>query len=125
MAAPKQEERKLTPHFKWCQDMDRLLIKLEVSNAKIDETKLDITRDAFSFEYKNYSLKFSFRFPVNPKTIKYRATRILELIIEKETSNAYWPHLLPKPEKKKFKVSCIYIMFILALNMYCTYLLII
>merc|ERR1712154_565918 len=83
-----------------CQDMDRLLMKIQINGVKVEETKLDITWDSFSFSYKNYELKFNFRFPVNPKTIKYRSSRILELIIEKETSNAYWPHLLPKAEKK-------------------------
>ena len=103
MAAP---AAKKTPHFLWCQDMDRILIRFDtLSDVKIEDTKLDITKDTFSFQYKDYALKFSFRFPVNPSTVKYRATRILELVIEKETSNAYWPHLLPKLEKKKLKVT--------------------
>ena len=102
MAAP---AAKKVPIFMWCQDMDRLLIRFDtLADVKIEDTKLDITKDTFSFEYKDYSLKFSFRFPVNPSTVKYRATRTLELVIEKETSNAYWPHLLPKLEKKKLKV---------------------
>ena len=98
------EEKKLTPHFLWCQDMDRILMKIEINGVKVEETKLDITRDSFSFSYKTYSLSFNFRFAVNPKTVKYRSTNMLQLIIEKETSNAYWPHLLPKDEKKKLKV---------------------
>jgi len=105
MAAQKQEAKR-TPHFLWCQDMDRLLLRLQLTDVKIEETKLDITRDTFSFQWKNYELKFSFRFPVNPKTVKYRATRLLDLVIEKETSNAYWPHLLNKAEKQKLKAQC-------------------
>ena len=78
-------DKKLTPHFQWCQDMNRLLIKILISNVNIKDTKLDITKNTFSFQYKNYSLEFNFRFPVNPSTVKYRATRILELVIEKES----------------------------------------
>eukprot|EP01084_Bolivina_argentea_P084148 152273_1 len=100
------EEKKLTPHFEWCQDMDRILLRIELNNVKVDETKLDITRDTFSFSYKSYVLKFSFRFPVNPNTVKYKTSRLLDLVIEKETSNAYWPHLLPKPDKKRLKNQC-------------------
>lgn len=99
------EAAKKIPMFMWCQDMDRILIRFDtLAGVKIEDTKMDITKDTFSFEYKEYALKFSFRFPVNPSTVKYRATRVLELVIEKETSNAYWPHLLPKLEKKKLKV---------------------
>ena len=103
MAQP-ATEKKRTPHFEWCQDMDRLLIKILLSDVKVNETKLDITRDAFSFGYQDYEIDFSFRFAVNPKTIKYRSTRVLELVLEKESSNAYWPHLLAKTDKKKYKV---------------------
>merc|ERR1719203_2431695 len=81
-------------------------MKIEISDVQVEQTQLDITRDSFSFSYKNYALSFNFRFPVNAKTVKYRSTNILQLIIEKETSNAYWPHLLPKDEKKKLKVQC-------------------
>eukprot|EP01084_Bolivina_argentea_P316556 548761_1 len=106
MAEAAKNVPKRTPHFEWCQDMDRLLIKILLSDVKVAQTKLDITRDTFSFQYKDYLLNFNFRFPVNPKTIKYRSTRVLELIIEKDSSNAYWPHLLPKVDKKKLKNHC-------------------
>lgn len=108
MAAEKKKTAKKNPMVIWCQDMDRLLIKFDtLIGIKIEDTKLDITRDTFSFEYKDYELKFSFRFAVNPKTVKYTSKRNLQLIIEKEKSNAYWPHLLPKVEKRKFKVCSI------------------
>eukprot|EP00483_Globobulimina_turgida_P002763 UN02768 len=106
MAAAKKQDKKLTPHFEWCQDMDRILMKIKLPDVDVTDTKLDITRDTFLFSYKMYELNFNFRFPVNPKTIKYRSTRVLELVIEKETSDAYWPHLFPKLDKKKFKHRC-------------------
>merc|ERR1711879_644868 len=76
------------------------------------DTKLDITKDKFSFSYKGggkeYHFEFMFRFPVNPSTVKYRSTqRNLALVIEKETSNSYWPHLMPKSDKKKYKQHCL------------------
>eukprot|EP01084_Bolivina_argentea_P214354 363916_1 len=102
------KKKLLTPHFEWCQDMNRVLIKILVAdvNIKDKDLKIDVTKDQFSFIYKDYLLKFKFRFPVNPTTIKYKAMRVLELVIEKETSNAYWPHLLPKDDKKKLKNQC-------------------
>merc|ERR1712083_1145428 len=53
---------------------------------------------------KDYQFAFMFRFPVNPSTVKYRSTqRDISLIIEKEQSNSYWPHMMPKADKKKSK----------------------
>jgi len=97
----------LTPHSEWCQDMDRLLIRIKLPDVAVADTKLDIQKDRFSFSFKNYHFEFLFRFPVNPTTVKYRSTqRDLNLIIEKETSNSYWPHLMPKDDKKKYKHHC-------------------
>jgi len=101
----------LTPHSEWCQDMDRLLLRIKIPDVDVKDTKLDIQKDTFSFSYKSkdgeYQFSFMFRFPVNPSTVKYRSTqRDLALVIEKETSNSYWPHLMPKTDKKKYKNHC-------------------
>merc|ERR1719499_3053311 len=91
--------------------MDRILLKIKIPDVDVKDTKLDITKDKFSFSYKGggkeYHFEFMFRFPVNPSTVKYRSTqRDLALVIEKETSNSYWPHLMPKTDKKKYKNHC-------------------
>merc|ERR1719356_297586 len=104
--------KSLTPHSEWCQDMDRILLKIKIPDVDVKDTKLDITKDKFSFSYKGggkeYHFEFMFRFPVNPSTVKYRSTqRNLALVIEKETSNSYWPHLMPKSDKKKYKQHCL------------------
>merc|ERR1719356_1149788 len=104
--------KSLTPHSEWCQDMDRILLKIKIPDVDVKDTKMDITKDKFSFSYKGggkeYHFEFMFRFPVNASTVKYRSTqRDLALVIEKETSNSYWPHLMPKTDKKKYKNHCL------------------
>jgi hypothetical protein len=108
-------QRRLTPQFKWAQDMNIIYIKLIIDDLDANKMKLNVTRDVLEFAYdekdaygerKAYSLDFNFRFPVNPNTLKFKSFRSLELIIEKETSNAYWPHLLSKDDKKKYKSQC-------------------
>ena len=85
--------------------MDRIFIQFEtVFYAKIEDIKLDIERLSFSLKQDEFSLKFAFRSAINPKSVKRSMKRSLELVIEKETSNVYWPHLLNKEEKKKLKV---------------------
>ena len=82
-----------------CVSVDRILLKIKIPDVDVKDTKMDITKDKFSFSYKGggkeYHFEFMFRFPVNASTVKYRSTqRDLALVIEKETSNSYWPHLM-------------------------------
>ena len=81
-----------------------MLIKIEIPDVKIEDTKCDVTKEGLTFSYKEFALEFKFRLPVNDKSIKYKVARVLELVIEKEKANDYWPHLLSKADKKKYKV---------------------
>merc|ERR1712204_61077 len=80
--------------------------KINIPDVKIEDTKCDVTTEGLVFKYADFALEFKFRLPVNDKTVKYRATRVLELVIEKEKLNDYWPHLLSKTDKKKYKNQC-------------------
>ena len=73
------------------------------------KTDIKIERESLYFKGKShgkmYELTFKFRFPVNPKTAKFNVKRLVEFVIEKETSEAFWPHLLSKEDKTRLKVS--------------------
>jgi len=87
--------------------MNYVLLKIDIPNiAAVEDTQLTVTEDSLSFSYKDWSLNFKFRLPVNDKTLKYKLNRTLELIIEKKTANDYWPHILSKTDKKLLKVQC-------------------
>lgn len=101
----------LIPEFIWAQDMNIIYIKVLIDDIDANVMKLNVTRESLQFGYiaetktknKSYSFDFNFRFAVKPKSLKYKVFRSLELIIEKDV-NSYWPHMMTKEDKKKYKV---------------------
>lgn len=96
----------LTPRFLWAQDKNHLYVKVDL--VDVSNLKCEVTSEALSFRGESngrvYSLDLKFRFPVNAQTAKYSEKRNVEFVIEKESSEAFWPHLLSKEDKKKYKV---------------------
>ncbi|ETN97566.1 hypothetical protein RFI_39963, partial [Reticulomyxa filosa] len=100
----------LTPNFLWAQDKNNIFVKIDLADVADKDLKVQVTREGLSFgatsRGKKYELEIKFRFPVNPKTVQYSIKRIVSFLVEKETSNAWWPHLLAEEDKKKHKTSC-------------------
>lgn len=105
----KAGEKVYMPRFKWAQDFDLVLIAIELTDVDASKMIVKIEKETLYFKGeshgKMYELSFKFRFPVNPKTAKFNVKRLVEFVIEKETSEAFWPHLLSVEDKKRLKVS--------------------
>jgi len=108
MAAANKELQ--VPEFKWAQNGDIVYVQVGVTGIDSKTMKTDITKDSFYFygeaNKQTYELKFKFLHPVNPKTIKYKVGRLVEFVIEKETSASFWDGLLDADDKKRLKNRC-------------------
>merc|ERR1719361_1434954 len=96
------------PDFFWAQDGNHLYLKIGIVSPENVKTK--VTDDTFYFyaekNKQKYELKFNFRFPTVANNTRHKNTRFAEYVIEKETRNAAWPHLIAKNEIKLFKNRC-------------------
>jgi hypothetical protein len=100
----------LLPTFYWAQDKNLLYMKIDLTDVSEEKMKVNIDRETFSFSADShdahYEVSFKFRFPINAKTASYSVKRLPEFLFEKETSDAWWPHLLSNEDKTKFKAYC-------------------
>lgn len=96
------------PDFFWAQDGNYLFLKIGL--VAPENVKAKVTDDTFQFsathEKIKYELKFNFRFPVVANNTRTKVTRFAEYVIEKETRDAAWSHLIAKSEIRMFKNRC-------------------
>lgn len=97
------------PEFKWAQNADNIYLQVGVTGIDSKTMKTDITKDTFSFygeaNKQAYELKFKFLHPVKSTDVKYKVGRLVEFVIEKESS-AFWDGLLAAEDKKRLKNRC-------------------
>ncbi|MES1907994.1 MAG: hypothetical protein MHM6MM_001010 [Cercozoa sp. M6MM] len=96
------------PSFRWAQDKKHVYVSIEVVDC--DLHKADVQTSSLSFEGSDrngikFALDIHLRCEVDAVKSKYSTHRNVEFILEK-ASDEWWPHLLTKEDKAKYRQRC-------------------